>query len=292
MIQSLLITTFGMLFSGIVSVILGYNIDKINGFYTLLYPCAYSLIMFIYYIYHSLQHLSVKAYFKSGVILWREKHDKISIFIHTYNYMYLFLICITFSNSLYLQPVTGRQIQMERNENISRTSTISGNVDQYRLEVCHWEFESLNIVDMMLFASLAYMQTNDANADIETFYKGTNLLIEFDDEFNAFIPHGHSEISYFTVTTSTAVLVSIRGTQLDYEWLIDFNIRSESVINQKMSILFPCSRLYPHYLNKLIIQYMSTVEHLVLENPNSNPLKRFYIPQLISILKKNQCKIS
>jgi hypothetical protein len=106
-----------------------------------------------------ISNVPVEKFYISGVILWKEKHDKTSIFVHTYNYMYMFLIVIvcvgiTFSNSLYLQQAAKHQTRMDEYANKSGTFIFNETVDQYRLEACHWEYESLNIVDMMLFAAL------------------------------------------------------------------------------------------------------------------------------------------
>jgi hypothetical protein len=290
MIQVLLITMFG-LFVFVLLVVWYYYTNKTTDLSCLFFPFIYAVITGFYHIYHSLQNLPVRDYYRSGIILWQEKHEKISIFMHTHNYMYLFFIFvalfgIAFSNSLNLQQDTARQMRMDRYENKSGTMQIRGNPNRYRLEACHWQYESFNIMDMMLFASLAYMPTDRAKAEIETFYKGTNLSVEFDDQFSTFKEGGHGEITYFTVTTPTAVIVSIRGTELGYEWLIDFDIWTESVLNQIMSVLFPWSRLYPNYLNKLIIQYMSTPERLVLRNQDTAQPKRFYVSQMIKILEK------
>jgi putative lipase involved disintegration of autophagic bodies len=53
-----------------------------------------------------------------------------------------------------------------------------------------------------------------------------------------------------------------------------------------MSVLFPWARLYPNYLNKLIIQYMSMLERLVLEGEYTNLSKRFYVSQMIKTLEQ------
>jgi hypothetical protein len=52
----------------------------------------YCGIMLNYHIRHFFRNAPVEMFHLSGVILWKEKHDKITIVVHTYNYMYFFLI--------------------------------------------------------------------------------------------------------------------------------------------------------------------------------------------------------
>jgi hypothetical protein len=252
----------------------------------------YSSIMLVYHIYHLYRNAPVEKFYTSGVALWQEKHDKISIFVHTYNYMYMFLIVIVcvgivFSNSLYLQQAAEHQTIMDQYVDKSGTFIFNETVDQHRLEACHWEYESLNIVDMMLFAALAYMPSERVESEIKMFYNRTDLQIKFDNRFKNFKPNGHGEVTYFTVTTPNVVLVSIRGTQLGYEWLIDFDIWIESVVNQVMSVLFPWSRLYPHDLIKSIIGAMSiSPGAAILRSQYTERTKRYYVAQMINKLKE------
>jgi hypothetical protein len=169
----------------------------------------------------------------------------------------------------------------------SGTFIFNETVDQHRLEACHWEYESLNVVDMMLFAALAYMPSERVESEIKMFYNQTDLQIKFDNKFKSFKPNGHGEVTYFTVTTPNVVLISIRGTELGYEWLIDFDIWTESVIHQIMSVLFPWSRLYPHDLKKVITHYMSTMsEKSIIKVQHSELTKRYYVPQMINKLNE------
>jgi hypothetical protein len=252
----------------------------------------YSSTMLVYHIHHLYRNAPVEKFYTPGVALWHEKHDKITIFVHTYNYMYLLFIVIAcvgiaFSGSLHLQQAAEHQTIMDQYVDKSGTFIFNETVDQHRLEACHWEYESLNIVDMMLFAALAYMPSERVESEIKMFYNRTNLQIDFDNRFKRFEPNGYGEITYFTVTTPNVVLVSIRGTQLAYEWLIDFDIWTESVINQIMLVLFPWSRLYPRVLNELIAQHMSMLPmESLFKGQQSEPSRRYYVTQMINKLKE------
>jgi putative lipase involved disintegration of autophagic bodies len=131
------------------------------------------------------------------------------------------------------------------------------------------------------------MPSERVESEIKMFYNRTNLQIKFDNRFNRFEPNGHGEITYFTVKTPNVVLVSIRGTQLGYDWLIDFDIWTESVISQIMSVIFPWSRLYPHYLKIFIAKRMSiTPRRSIFRSQHTELTKRYYVTQMINKLKE------
>ncbi len=76
------------------------------------------------------------------------------------------------------------------------------------------------------------------------------------------------------------------GTKLLYEWLIDFDTWNEAFLYQILSILFPWSRLFPEYLTSRIIKHLSILERLVSESLKQLNKQRFYLQQLIPILRK------
>ncbi|UJR24770.1 hypothetical protein I4U23_006144 [Adineta vaga] len=98
--------------------------------------------------------------------------------------------------------------------------------------------------------------------ELEMFYNQSNFEVKFLDQFHNYKIDVHGEISYDTIVTADVVLVGIR------------------VINQIMSVLFP------HSLNKLIIQYMSMLETSIHEREHSNLTKRFYVKQMVNILEE------
>ncbi|CAF0987314.1 unnamed protein product, partial [Didymodactylos carnosus] len=157
---------------------------------------------------------------------------------------------------------------------------------QYQMQACYWKFSKFNIQDMTLLAALAYLPTEQLKSDIKHFYPNNEFI--FDEKFHNCKEYGHGEITYYTLDTSEAVIVVIRGTTLLYEWLIDFDIWTESSISQMISILFPWSRLYPRAVHKIIVKQMSLLENFISDNSNKleQSSKRFYVKQMIKILEQ------
>jgi hypothetical protein len=89
---------------------------------------------------------------------------------------------------------------------------INGSSD--RMEACNWQFEEFTIEDMILFAALAYQPTERLQDEINHFYpieaiQTKNMFI--DEKNSQFQTHGYGKVTYFTLVTKNAVIISIRG---------------------------------------------------------------------------------
>jgi len=152
------------------------------------------------------------------------------------------------------------------------------------MKACNWEFHSFTIQDMVLLAALAYKPTDKVKIELEQFFGSSTVLqFQLDENLSDYQGYGYGNVTYFTVTTPDVVIVSIRGTKLLYEWLIDFDTWTESFIYQIISMLFPWSKFFPESLTSKTVYYMASLKKL---SHGSEESKRFYDIQLIEILEK------
>jgi hypothetical protein len=218
--------------------------------------------------------------------------------MQAFSIMFILLSLIGFFGFSFGSSICAETMHNESNP-LSYPIKLSGNSNtfdnnneeqQYRMQACYWNFNKFNIQDMTLFAALAYMPTTELKSEIKHFYPHDELV--FDEQFHNYKEYGYGEITYYTLDTSQAVIVVIRGTTLLYEWFIDFDIWTESSISQMISILFPWSRLYPRTVHKIIVNQMSLLENFISDNSdklNQSP-KRFYVKQMINILQQINIK--
>ncbi|CAF1241709.1 unnamed protein product, partial [Didymodactylos carnosus] len=223
---------------------------------------------------------------------WLECHHSISIYINAYYAMFIILSLLGFAG-LTLATSMYYFNNQRVNEDSTKKIDLFGNYllpdmsnqsSVERMEACNWQFTGLNIQDIVLLAALAYQPTQQLEKEIKHFYP-SQFQFELDLEHSHYQAYGYGNITYFTLISRShdILIVSIRGTKLLYEWLIDFDMWNESFIYQILSILFPWSKLFPEYLNSRIIKHLSILERLV--NQNLKQSKRFYVQQLVPKLK-------
>jgi len=259
----------------------------------LLFLSIYTVLLLHYYIAHWIKYSSSTV----PLIKWKKSHESISIYMRAFSIMFILLSLIGFFGFSFGSSICAETMHNESNP-LSYPIKLSGNFNtfdnneeqQYRMQACYWNFNKFNIQDMTLFAALAYMPTTELKSEIKHFYPHNELV--FDEQFHNYKEYGYGEITYYTLDTSQAVIVVIRGTTLLYEWFIDFDIWTESSISQMISILFPWSRLYPRTVHKIIVKQMSLLENFISDNSdklNQSP-KRFYVKQMINILQQINIK--
>ncbi|UJR21452.1 hypothetical protein I4U23_024537 [Adineta vaga] len=305
LIQILLIIIFVLLMSGIIMLIRSKVGNELIMIVCILPPFLYAVLLFIFYVYHCIRdfwHFIIKKHrhrrnlLVPGLIEWIECHHSISLYVNAYYMIFLILALIAFagltlaSSMFYLNNK-----DIENNSNSQDTITLYGNYsliinrNSDRMEACNWHFEDFTIEDMILFAALAYQPTEMLQDEIENFYpretQQTKTMF-VDIENSQFQAHGYGNVTYFTLVTKNAVIVSIRGTKLLYEWLIDFDTWNEAFLYQVLSILFPWSKLFPEYMTARIIKHLSILERLVSTNMKQLNKQRFYLQQLVPKLKR------
>ena len=119
-------------------------------------------LLFIYYLYHTIYD-SINRYRKyvSGLSVWIESHNDISIFRDAFYVIFSLMIMIGFTGLALCSSV------FFQDEIQSDNSTLFGETlleyDQSNLtdmnnkmKACNWQFHSLAIQDMVLLAALAY----------------------------------------------------------------------------------------------------------------------------------------
>jgi hypothetical protein len=92
---------------------------------------------------------------------------------------------------------------------------------------------------MVLLAALAYRPTAKVKIELEHFFgSSTDLKFRLDENLSNYKEYGYGDVTYFTVTTTDMVIVSIRGTKLLYEWLIGEPVDSFFFVCMKMHLDF------------------------------------------------------
>ncbi|CAF1625445.1 unnamed protein product, partial [Didymodactylos carnosus] len=233
-------------------------------------------------------------YPQSAIEEWTNSHHSVSIYVGAFYLMFILLAILGFAgltiltNTVYYdkspyvntQNISGNYLLKQDYFDPSLTSWNTN-----RMEACNWQFDStLNIQDMILLAALAYIPPNQLQKEFKHLFPLDYQLCSDNGTCYNYQDLGFGSVTYFTVTTPTMVIVSIRGTLLAYEFLIDADMWIESIIYQFISILFPWSRLYPEDFNSKLIQHLSLLERLVGRSSKEQS-KRFYVPQMIKILQ-------
>ncbi len=323
LIQSLLIFVFILLIIGIIILIRSKVGDQLVMAICILPPFIYASLLLIFYIYHIIRdswylinnkHRTRRNLLVPGLVEWIESHHSISLYVNAYYMIFLILALIAFSGlTLASSMFYFNNKEVEKSSHYKDLTTLYGNdslmlnQNSGRMEACNWQFEEFTIEDMILFAALAYQPTERLQDEINHFYpiEATQTKSMFIDEENSqFQAHGYGNVTYFTLVTQNAIIVSIRGTinqrkmkseffrfvfigtKLLYEWLIDFDTWNEAFLYQVLSILFPWSKLFPEYLTSRIIKHLSILERLVNANIRQLNKQRFYLQQLVPILKR------
>ncbi|CAF0932459.1 unnamed protein product [Adineta steineri] len=305
LIQILLICIFILLIIGIIVLIRSKVGNQLIMAICILPPFIYAILLFIFYVYHIIRdvwHLVIKKHRNQrnllvpGLIEWIECHHSISLYVNAYYMIFLILALIAFagltlaSSMFYLNNK-----EVEKSSNFQDTTSLYGNdtlkIDRNsdRMEACNWHFEDFTIEDMILFAALAYQPTDLLQNEINHFYpieSNQTKTMFIDIQNSQFQAHGYGNVTYFTLVTKNAVVVSIRGTKLLYEWLIDFDTWNEAFLYQILSILFPWSKLFPEYMTARIIKHLSILERLVNVNLKQFNKKRFYLQQIVPKLRR------
>ncbi|CAF2126748.1 unnamed protein product [Rotaria magnacalcarata] len=248
----------------------------------LIYAVAFLNYYWRYWTQYSSPSLALKRWIKS--------HESTGIYIQAFSIVFIILSLIgclgfSFACSIYVESLHDQtNSELYQTKLFKRYDMSSDNEkQQYKMQACYWNFNGFDIQDMALFASLAYLPTRELKSELKRFYPNNQCL--FVDQFHNYKEYGHGEITYYTLDTSKAVIVTIRGTTLSYEWLIDFDTWTESAISQVVSVLFPWSRLYPRGVHKIMVEKMALFDDfLTYKLPQSS--KRFYVKQMIKILQQ------
>jgi hypothetical protein len=83
--------------------------------------------------------------------------------------------------------------------------------------------------------------TDFVREQIDLFYQNTSFKFELNETLSHFNPSGFGDITYFTVFNDDLVLVSIRGTNRLYDWLVNLDTWAESLIYQVRTMMKPLS---------------------------------------------------
>jgi len=199
-------------------------------FILLLPPFIYAILLLCFYIYHIIRdfwHLIIKKQrnrrnlLVPGLIEWIECHHSISLYVNAYYMIFLILALIAFAGlTLASSMFYFNNKEIEKSSNYQDITTLYGNdtliinKNSDRMEACNWHFEDFTIEDMILFSALAYQPTEKLQDEIDHFYsiKSNQTKTMFIDVNNSqFQAHGYGNVTYFTLVTKNAVIVSIRG---------------------------------------------------------------------------------
>ena len=231
LIQTLLISVFILLIVGIIILIKSKVGDQLIMAICILPPFIYASLLLIFYLYHIIRdscHLILKKhrnrrnFLVPGLVEWIECHHSISLYVNAYYMIFLILALIAFAGlTLASSMFYFNNKEIEKSSNYQDLTTLYGNdslnIDPTadRMEACNWRFEEFTIEDMILFAALAYQPTDRLQDEINHFYpiEATQTKSMFIDERNSqFQIHGYGNVTYYTLVTKNAVIVSIRGT--------------------------------------------------------------------------------
>jgi hypothetical protein len=227
LIQLLLIIIFVLLILVIV-ILIRTGISNQSVILVCIVPLLiYATLMLLFYIYHTCRdswHCLCSHHrtrLVPGLVEWIECHHSISIYINAY-YMILLILALIGIAGLTLAS----SMFYYNNREVERSNTSHDYIPLYgndslpndraydRMEACNWQFEQFTIEDMMLFAALAYQPTDHLQDEIEHFYpyearQRQSMYIDRDN--SQYQTHGYGNVTFFTLVTENAVIVSIRG---------------------------------------------------------------------------------
>jgi hypothetical protein len=231
LIQILLISMFILLIIGIIILVKSKVGNQLIMGVCISPPFIYAILLLIFYIYHIIRdswYLIIKKYrnrrnlLVPGLIEWIESHHSISLYVNAYYMIFLILALIAFAGlTLASSMFYFNNKDIEKSSNYQDLTTLYGNDslilnrNSDRMEACNWQFEEFTIEDMILFAALAYQPTDKLQDEIDHFYpiESYQTKTMFIDVKNSqFQAHGYGNVTYFTLVTKNAVIVSIRGT--------------------------------------------------------------------------------
>lgn len=156
---------------GVSILLLNPNANKWIVIICLVPLLIYLFLMFIYYLYHTIYdgiHHNKK--YLTGLHIWIESHNDISIFRNVFYFIFAIMIIIGFTglavcSSVLFQDETQSDNQtlygdmlIEHDQSVLRYVNLrERNLEmQYKMKACNWQFHSLTIQDMVLLAALAY----------------------------------------------------------------------------------------------------------------------------------------
>ncbi|CAF1667410.1 unnamed protein product [Rotaria sp. Silwood1] len=276
---------------GVVILLLLNSLSNRMAALFLLVVLAYTVALIHYYRQHWIKYSSLSMALKK----WIKSHESTGIYLQAFSIVFVLLSIIgflgfSFACSIYVETVYDKSNLPLYPIQLSGSFEKFSNDEQqrhYRMQACYWKFNNFDIQDMTLFAALAYVPKAELKSQIKHFFPNDQVV--FVDQFQNYKEYGHGEITYYTLDTPETVIVVIRGTTLSYEWLVDFDIWTESTINQMISILFPWSRLYPRGVHKIIVEKMSLLENFFSDKLTQSS-KRFYVKQMIKLLREINVK--
>ena len=242
LIQALLIFIFVLLIIGITILIKSKIGNELIMIICITPPFIYAILLLIFYAYHFLRdscyfllkkHRQRRNLLVPGLAEWIESHHSISLYVNAYYMIFLILALIAFAGlTLASSMFYYNNKQMEKSSSFQDTTQLYGNESLFlnlnsdRMEACNWRFEDFTIEDMMLFAALAYQPTELLRDEIEHFYPRQNNMF-IDEKNSQFQAHGYGNVTYFTLVTENAVIVSIRGEKIEFSLsFFDFKLNS------------------------------------------------------------------
>ena len=227
LIQMLLILIFILLITGIIILIKSKVGNELVMFICISPPFIYAILLLIFYIYHMIRdcwHLIIKKHrnrrnlLVPGLIEWIECHHSISLYVNAYYMIFLILALIAFAGlTLASSMFYFNNKEIEKSSNFQDTTTLYGNDSLFinrtadRMEACNWQFEEFTVEDMILFSALAYQPTEMLQDEIDHFYPTQSNQMFIDVKNSQFQAHGYGNVTYFTLITKNAIVVSIRG---------------------------------------------------------------------------------
>lgn len=241
LIQILLISVFVLLIIGIIILIKSKVGDQFIMGICILPPLIYATLLLIFYLYHLIRdssylilkkHRNRRNLLVPGLVEWIESHHSISLYVNAYYMIFLILALLAFAGmTLASSMFYYNNKEIEKSSSFQDLTPLYGNdslpinrtID--RMEACNWRFEEFTIEDMMLFAALAYQPTDQLQDEINHFYpvEATQTKSMFIDVQNSqFQAHGYGNVTYFTLVTQNAVIVSIRGREDLFTIIVSF----------------------------------------------------------------------
>ncbi len=227
LIQILLIFIFILLIIGIIILIKSNVANQLVVALCILPPFIYAILLLIFYVYHIIRdfwHFIIKKHrtrrnlLVPGLIEWIECHHSISLYVNAYYLIFLILALIAFAGlTLASTMFYFNNKEIEKSSKYQDTTLLYGNDSLMingssdRMEACNWQFEEFTIEDMILFAALAYQPTDIVQNEINNFYPKQTKSMLVDVKNSQFQAHGYGNVTYFTLVTKNAVIVSIRG---------------------------------------------------------------------------------